>query len=70
MILQLYLSLLGTLTGHKGSVKMCCFSPDGALIASSGGDETVRVWDTNAMNCVSVFEKHDCRYLSCIVIMY
>ena len=42
---------------------MCCFSPDGALVAScgGGGDETLRIWDVNAMTCRNVFEKHDCR---------
>lgn len=55
--------IVGTLIGHKGSVKMCCFSPDGTLIGSTGGggDETLKIWDVNAMKCINTFEKHECR---------
>ena len=51
----------GSLNGHSGAVRMCCFSPDSALLATASGDYTVRVWDVNTLNCLSVLDKHDSR---------
>ncbi|QJW96060.1 WD40 repeat domain-containing protein [Frigoriglobus tundricola] len=35
-----------TLTGHRGTVRILGFTPDGTKLLTAGGDHTVLVWDT------------------------
>jgi len=35
-----------TLLGHTSGVRCCCYSPEGALVASTAEDGSLRVWDS------------------------
>ena len=56
-----------TLKGHTDSVRSVAFSPDGSTIASgsgiwiwmgTGGDNTIRLWDTETGNHIRTLTKH------------
>lgn len=52
------------LEGHSGSVMCCRFSPDGAILASSGGDKTTILSDAGTGEQIQRLEKHS-RYVPC-----
>ncbi|XP_029844272.2 WD repeat, SAM and U-box domain-containing protein 1 [Ixodes scapularis] len=52
------------LEGHTASVMCCRFSHDGNLLASSGGDKTIILWDAGSGELVQRLEKHS-RYVPC-----
>ncbi|RUS25340.1 WD40-repeat-containing domain protein, partial [Jimgerdemannia flammicorona] len=51
-------TLRGLLKGHQGSVLGLTLSPDQRLLFSSSGDGTVRVWDTETLECLYII--HPC----------
>jgi WD40 repeat protein len=54
-------ALLVTLEGHTDLVKSVAFSPDGALLASTSDDGTIRLWDTVTGAALNTLEGHmDC----------
>ena len=44
------------LAGHSGAVSSLGFSPDGALLASTGQDNTIRLWDIATGEAVQVLQ--------------
>ena len=43
------------MTGHSNWVRSVAFSPDGKTLASSGEDETMKIWDTKTGKCLKTF---------------
>ena len=48
----------GPLEGHTSGVNSVSFSPDGSLIVSGAGDNTVRVWDLSSGGLLKTLEGH------------
>ncbi len=47
-----------SLSGHKGPVISCSFSPDERHLASCGIDGKVIIWDVKSLKCLKQFEPH------------
>ncbi|MEH1935978.1 MAG: serine/threonine-protein kinase [Nostoc sp.] len=51
-------SLVNTLQGHESSVLSVAISPDGKTIASSGGDNTIKLWNLETGKQISSLKGH------------
>lgn len=52
------------LIGHGSSLMSVKFAQHARLFASTSGDKTLRLWDSNTLLCLRVLEGHD-RYVNC-----
>jgi WD40 repeat protein/predicted Ser/Thr protein kinase len=50
--------LVGTLTGHEGTVLSVAFSADGRRLASGGADSLIKVWDVASKDCRLTLQGH------------
>jgi WD40 repeat protein len=50
--------LVGTLTGHEGTVLSVAFNADGRLLATGGADSLIKVWDVETKACRLTLHGH------------
>ncbi|KAF8791075.1 WD repeat, SAM and U-box domain-containing protein 1-like [Argiope bruennichi] len=58
------ISLIIKLEGHTGNVNACRFSYDGSILASTGGDRVVFLWNPKTGEALQKLEGHN-RYVTC-----
>ncbi|MFG2064490.1 hypothetical protein ACGFIK_24075 [Micromonospora sp. NPDC048871] len=56
LVASLLAPYAGTLTGHRGAVTALSFRPDGRLLATSGADGRVLLWDPESMRKIGEFD--------------
>jgi WD40 repeat protein len=49
---------LATVQAHDGFAQSVAFSPDGKLLATSGSDQLIRIWDRNPLQCTITLKGH------------
>jgi WD40 repeat protein/predicted Ser/Thr protein kinase/type II secretory pathway pseudopilin PulG len=50
--------LVGTLTGHEGTVLSVAFNADGSRLVSAGADSLIKVWDVGSKDCLLTLQGH------------
>ena len=48
-----------TLQGHRGTVHSVTFSPDGNILASGSGDNTIKLWEVNTGKPLNTLREHN-----------
>jgi WD40 repeat protein len=51
-------AVVAELSGHRGPILSCAFSPDSATLATASADGTIRVWETSAFQLRKVLAGH------------
>lgn len=49
---------------HPGEVRALAVSPDGKILASSGGDRTIHIWNLDTQEAIGLLRDHDGEVLS------
>ena len=49
---------VANVSGHTESIFSCCYSPFGKEIASSSGDQTIRLWNARNGRKISTLKGH------------
>lgn len=62
---DVHVSNIVTLKGHEAAVMCVAWSPSGKILASGGGDHTIRLWNPDSGHIISSIQGHS-RYVTCI----
>lgn len=58
------LTLKRILRGHSGWIGHISWSPDGRLLASPSAENTIRIWDVESSECITILKGHQSRVYS------
>jgi striatin 1/3/4 len=58
--------LVQSLVGHEGSVSSVAMNSSGTYFATSGHDESLRIWDVSTLRCIQEMSVHRPKFDECI----